>query len=79
MRGTCSPRSCWKTASSSLRPGEFVYWPDWQHDGYRYDPRRVGVPGRPPTPGHGTYPNGDYSLHLTHDLRPASGIPGSRP
>ncbi|MEU8437618.1 DUF2716 domain-containing protein [Streptomyces sp. NPDC029216] len=50
-------------------PGEFVYWLDWQHNGYRYDPRRVGIPGRPPVPGLGTYPDGDYYLHLTHDLR----------
>ncbi|MFJ8166570.1 DUF2716 domain-containing protein [Streptomyces sp. NPDC096136] len=50
-------------------PGESVYWLDWQHDGYRYDPRRTGVPGRPPRPGPGTYPDGDYYLHLTHDLR----------
>lgn len=50
-------------------PGETVVWLDWQHDGYRYDPRRTGVPGRPPTPGEGTYPDGDYYLHLTEDLR----------
>ncbi|MEW1639588.1 DUF2716 domain-containing protein [Streptomyces sp. NPDC093801] len=54
---------------AATRPGEFVYWLDWQHDGYRYDPRRTGVPGRPPRPGKGTYPNGDYYLHVTHDLR----------
>ncbi|MEU7556478.1 DUF2716 domain-containing protein [Streptomyces sp. NPDC044571] len=29
----------------------------------------MGVPGRPPVPGHGTYPNGDYYLHVTQDLR----------
>ncbi|MBT2408943.1 DUF2716 domain-containing protein [Streptomyces sp. ISL-21] len=50
-------------------PGEFVHWLDWNHDGYRYDPRRTGVPGRPPRPGLGTYPDGDYYLHLTEDLR----------
>ncbi|MET9465494.1 DUF2716 domain-containing protein [Streptomyces sp. NPDC006544] len=54
---------------SATEPGEFVYWLNWQHDGYRYDPRRVGIPGRPPVPGLGTYPNGDYHLHLTHDMR----------
>ncbi|MFB6615147.1 DUF2716 domain-containing protein [Streptomyces sp. NPDC056367] len=54
---------------AATEPGEFVYWLDWQHDGYRYDPRRVGVPGRPAVPGLGTYPDGDYYLHLTHDLR----------
>ncbi|MCX5404229.1 DUF2716 domain-containing protein [Streptomyces sp. NBC_00335] len=50
-------------------PGESVFWLDWNHDGYRYDPRRTGIPGRPPTPGEGTYPNGDYYLHLTEDMR----------
>ncbi|MFF3624807.1 DUF2716 domain-containing protein [Streptomyces sp. NPDC002467] len=54
---------------AATEPGEFVYWLDWQHDGYRYDPRRVDAPGRPAVPGRGTYPNGDYYLHLTHDLR----------
>ncbi|MEV7547330.1 DUF2716 domain-containing protein [Streptomyces sp. NPDC089915] len=54
---------------AATAPGEFVYWLDWQHDGYRYDPRRTNMPGRPPRPGLGTYPNGDYYLHLTHDLR----------
>ncbi|MET9884237.1 DUF2716 domain-containing protein [Streptomyces sp. NPDC006430] len=54
---------------AATKPGEFVHWLDWQHNGYRYDPRRVGVPGRPPVPGYGTYPNGDYYLHVTHDLR----------
>ncbi|MFD6985379.1 DUF2716 domain-containing protein, partial [Streptomyces sp. NPDC059956] len=54
---------------AATEPGEFVHWLDWQHDGYRYDPRRVGVPGRPPVPGYGAYPNGDYYLHVTHDLR----------
>ncbi|MEU6864719.1 DUF2716 domain-containing protein [Streptomyces sp. NPDC046876] len=54
---------------TATEPGEFVYWLDWQHDGYRYDPRRTDMPGRPPRPGLGTYPNGDYYLHLTQDLR----------
>ncbi|MEV7558575.1 DUF2716 domain-containing protein [Streptomyces sp. NPDC089795] len=54
---------------TATEPGEFVYWLDWQHDGYRYDPRRVGIPGRPPVPGLGTYPDGDYYLHLTDDMR----------
>lgn len=46
-----------------------MYWLDWQHDGYRYDPRRTDLPGRPPRPGEGTFPNGDYYLNVTHDLR----------
>ncbi|MFD7256690.1 DUF2716 domain-containing protein [Streptomyces sp. NPDC059874] len=54
---------------AATEPGEFVYWLDWQHNGYRYDPRRTDLPERPPRPGEGTYPNGDYYLHLTHDLR----------
>ncbi|MFF3679705.1 DUF2716 domain-containing protein [Streptomyces sp. NPDC002120] len=54
---------------TATEPGEFVYWLDWNHDGYRYDPRRTDVPGRPPRPGKGTYPDGDYYLHLTDDLR----------
>ncbi|GAA0272894.1 DUF2716 domain-containing protein [Streptomyces polychromogenes] len=54
---------------AATEPGEFVYWLDWQHGGYRYDPRRTDMPGRPPRPGLGTYPDGDYYLHLTHDLR----------
>ncbi|MFI8305141.1 DUF2716 domain-containing protein [Streptomyces sp. NPDC085927] len=54
---------------AATEPGEFVYWLGWNHDGYRYSPRRTDVPGRPPRPGKGTYPNGDYYLHLTEDLR----------
>ncbi|THA28869.1 DUF2716 domain-containing protein [Streptomyces sp. A1547] len=54
---------------TATEPGEFIYWLDWQHDGYRYDPRRTDLPGRPPRPGKGAYPNGDYYLHLTDDLR----------
>ncbi|WP_406087504.1 DUF2716 domain-containing protein [Streptomyces virginiae] len=54
---------------TATEPGAFVYWLDRNHDGYRYDPRRVGVPGRPPRPGKGTYPDGDYYLHVTDDLR----------
>ncbi|MEV4193616.1 DUF2716 domain-containing protein [Streptomyces toxytricini] len=50
-------------------PGEFVYWLDWQHDGYHYDPRRTDAPGRPPPPRKGTHPHGDYCLRLAHDLR----------
>ncbi|MGW6688356.1 DUF2716 domain-containing protein [Streptomyces sp. NPDC054961] len=54
---------------AATEPGEFVYWLDWNHDGYRYDPRRTGVPGRPARPGKGTYPDGDYYLQVTDDLR----------
>jgi hypothetical protein len=48
--------------------GEPLYWLDWQHLSYRFDPSRVGLTGQPPWPG-GVYPNGDYYLYLTHDLR----------
>ncbi|MFE7582314.1 DUF2716 domain-containing protein [Streptomyces gardneri] len=54
---------------TATEPGEFVYWLDWHHDGYRYDPRRTDLPGRPPRPGNGAHPQGDYYLHLTDDLR----------
>ncbi|WP_326685929.1 DUF2716 domain-containing protein [Streptomyces sp. NBC_01795] len=50
------------------RPDEPLHWLDWSHGGYRFDPRRVGGPGRPPWPGS-AYPDGDYYLYLTADLR----------
>ncbi|QPK50949.1 DUF2716 domain-containing protein [Streptomyces gardneri] len=31
---------------TATEPGEFVYWLDWQHDGYRYD-LRLGTFGHP--------------------------------
>ncbi|MFJ7778537.1 DUF2716 domain-containing protein [Streptomyces yangpuensis] len=34
--------------------------------------RRTGSPGRPPRPGPGTRPDGDYFLRLTADLRPGT-------
>ncbi|MCW2903549.1 MAG: hypothetical protein JWO67_5814, partial [Streptosporangiaceae bacterium] len=48
--------------------GEPLYWLDWQHVGYCFDPRRVGHAGQPPWPG-GAFPDGDYYLYLTSDLR----------
>ncbi|KOX35349.1 hypothetical protein ADK67_01220 [Saccharothrix sp. NRRL B-16348] len=48
--------------------GEELYWLDWQHVGYRFDPDRVGRPGQPRWPGH-VYPDGDYFLYVTRDLR----------
>ncbi|MEV8533226.1 DUF2716 domain-containing protein [Streptomyces sp. NPDC051211] len=54
---------------TATEPGEFVYWLDWQHDGYRYDPRSTDLPGRPSRPGKGTCHNDDHYLHLTDDLR----------
>jgi hypothetical protein len=49
-------------------PGEPLYWLDWQHVGRRFDHGRVGNPGQPPWPG-GAYPDGDYYLYVTADLR----------
>ncbi|MFH8386223.1 DUF2716 domain-containing protein [Kitasatospora sp. NPDC018058] len=49
-------------------PGELLYWLDWNHAGARFDPHRVGRPGQPRWPG-GVYPDGDYYLYLTGDLR----------
>ncbi|KAB8185297.1 DUF2716 domain-containing protein [Microbispora catharanthi] len=50
------------------RPGEPLYWLDWNHQGYRFDPHRVARPGGPRWPGL-AYPDGDYYLYLTSDLR----------
>jgi hypothetical protein len=47
---------------------EELYWLDWQHVGYRFDPHRVDGPGRPPWPGS-VHPDGDYYLHVTGDVR----------
>ncbi|MGW6980836.1 DUF2716 domain-containing protein [Streptomyces sp. NPDC054932] len=49
------------------RPGRTLYWLDWQHIGYAFDPHRVGGPGRPKWPGS-AYPDGDYYLYLDPDL-----------
>ncbi|MEV4057356.1 DUF2716 domain-containing protein [Amycolatopsis sp. NPDC049688] len=51
----------------SVEPGEELYWLDWQHVGYRFDPARVGGAG-PRWPG-AVFPDGDYYLYLTRDLR----------
>ncbi|WP_328408637.1 DUF2716 domain-containing protein [Nocardia sp. NBC_00403] len=50
------------------RPGEVLYWLDWQHVGYRFDPSRVGGAGRPDWPGS-AYPDGDYHIYATPDFR----------
>jgi hypothetical protein len=49
-------------------PAEDLYWLDWHHVGYRFDPQRVGGAGQPEWPG-AAYPNGDYYLYVTADLR----------
>ncbi|TDD44570.1 DUF2716 domain-containing protein [Nonomuraea terrae] len=51
-----------------VRPDEPLYFLDWNHQGYRFDPLRVGGPGRPFWPGT-AYPDGDYHLYVTADLR----------
>ncbi|GAA2617538.1 DUF2716 domain-containing protein [Streptomyces axinellae] len=51
-----------------VRPDELLHWLDRHHAGYRFDPRRVGGSGRPRWPGS-AYPDGDYYLYLTADLR----------
>ncbi len=53
---------------AAARPDEPLYWLDWQHPGYRFDPPRVGAPGQPRWPGSAS-PDGDYHLYLTADLR----------
>jgi hypothetical protein len=52
---------------TSARPDEQLYALDWQHIGYRFDPRRVD--GRGPRWPGGVFPDGDYALYLTSDLR----------
>jgi hypothetical protein len=56
-----------KGLRESVEPGEELYWLDWQHVGYRFDPARVGGAG-PRWPG-GIFPDGDYHIYLTADLR----------
>ncbi len=53
---------------SSVRGDEPLYWLDWNHAGCRFDPQRVGGPGQPPWPGS-AYPDGDYYIHTTSDVR----------
>ncbi|MER6450183.1 DUF2716 domain-containing protein [Streptomyces venezuelae] len=48
---------------SLTAPGQELFWLDWQHIGYAFDPHRVGGPGRPRWPGS-VYPDGDYYLFL---------------
>ncbi|MEU5261743.1 DUF2716 domain-containing protein [Amycolatopsis sp. NPDC021455] len=50
-----------------VEPGEELYWLDWHHAGYRFDPARVDGAG-PRWPG-AVFPDGDYYIHLTGDLR----------
>ncbi|MFE7801582.1 DUF2716 domain-containing protein [Nocardia sp. NPDC057440] len=50
------------------KPGEVLYWLDWQHAGCRFDPGRVGGVGQPNWPGS-AYPDGDYYIYVTPDFR----------
>ncbi|MGW6537683.1 DUF2716 domain-containing protein [Streptomyces sp. NPDC055051] len=51
-----------------VRPGEQLYAVSWWHQGYRFDPARVGGPGRPAWPG-AVCGEGEYHKLLTRDLR----------
>ncbi|WP_017586521.1 DUF2716 domain-containing protein [Nocardiopsis ganjiahuensis] len=67
-RRTELDRTVRRGLSRNTLPGESLYALDWQHIGERYDPHRVGGPEQPRHPAF-TYPNGDYVLNLTKDLR----------
>ncbi|MGW5878133.1 DUF2716 domain-containing protein [Nocardiopsis terrae] len=54
--------------TAAIPAGESLYSLDWQHIGRRYDPRRVGGPEQPPHPAF-AFPDGDYHINLTGDLR----------
>ncbi|WP_410615604.1 DUF2716 domain-containing protein [Amycolatopsis sp. lyj-109] len=56
-----------KGLRESVEPGEELYWLDWHHVGYRFDPARVDGTG-PRWPG-AVFPDGDYHSYLTRDLR----------
>lgn len=51
-----------------VRPGEQLYSVSWWHQGYRFDPARVGGPGQPTWPGAACW-EGEYYKLLTRDLR----------
>ncbi len=57
----------YKGLRESVVDGEELYWLDWHHAGYRFDPARVGGAG-PRRPGS-AFPGGDYHSYLTRDLR----------
>lgn len=56
-----------RDSASPVADGEELYWLDWHHAGYRFDPARVDGAG-PRWPGF-VFPDGDYHIHLTPDLR----------
>lgn len=51
-----------------VRAGELLRFLDWNHAGVEYDPARVGRPEYPAWQGI-AYPDGDYYLNVTPDLR----------
>ncbi|MGI5508400.1 DUF2716 domain-containing protein [Streptomyces sp. CA-106131] len=51
-----------------VRPGEQLYSVSWWHQGYRFDPARVGGSGQPTWPGAACW-EGEYYTLLTRDLR----------
>ncbi|MFF3456940.1 DUF2716 domain-containing protein [Streptomyces sp. NPDC002730] len=51
-----------------LRPDEPLFSVSWWHQGYRFDPARVGGPGQPTWPGAACWGDEYYKL-LTRDLR----------
>ncbi|MFJ3306931.1 DUF2716 domain-containing protein [Streptomyces sp. NPDC086549] len=51
-----------------VRPGEQLYSVSWWHQGYRFDPARVGGSGRPTWPGAACW-EGEYYKLLSRDLR----------
>ncbi|MFJ8212882.1 DUF2716 domain-containing protein [Streptomyces sp. NPDC096033] len=57
-----------RALTAATEPGRRLYWLDWQHPCYDFDPHRVGRPGQPPWPGW-AYPDGDFYLYVDPGLR----------
>jgi Protein of unknown function (DUF2716) len=58
--------AAWK---SILAPSDWLYVLDWQHPGYRCWPHRVGPPNTPNTMPVGAFPDADYYVYLSPELR----------
>ena len=52
-----------------LGPSDWLYVLDWQHPGYRCWPHRVDPPTEPTTLPVEVFPNDDYYIFLSPDLR----------
>jgi hypothetical protein len=52
-----------------LAPSDWLYVLDWQHPSYRCWPHRVDPPTTPNTMPVDVFPNGDYYIFLSSDLR----------